>query len=180
MLPACCGISCFLNHMPIDTSWIEISLHALAHNVKALKSLIGQKTLLAPCVKANAYGHGLVGIARIFAHNGADKLCVALIDEAIALRNAGIRVPLLIVGFVPRARLHEVVRMRSSIFIYEPQTARVLSRLAQSARTTVNVHIKVDTGMGRQGLLPQELNTFMQFIRTLKGLQLEGIGLTLL
>lgn len=162
--------------MPRDTSWIEISKNALTHNVSTIRSLIGRKTILAPCVKANAYGHGLVETARILVRTGADRLCVALIDEARALRKAGIRVPLLIVGFVPMARLRDVLKTRSSIFVYEAQTTHALSKLAIAARTKVNVHIKVDTGMGRQGLPPEELNKFIQLIRNLRGLRLEGVA----
>ena len=162
--------------LPSDTSWIEVSKSALAHNVQVIQSLIGYKTLLAPSVKANAYGHGLVGTARELVHAGADWLCVALIDEALSLRKSGIRIPLLIVGFVPMARLRDVLKTRASVFVYEPQTARTLSRLAMAARTKVNVHIKVDTGMGRQGLPPQELYKFIQFLQNLKGLRLEGIA----
>jgi len=159
-----------------DATWIEISKSAIARNVKTIRSLIGESTLLAPCVKSNAYGHGMVGVAKLLVQNGVDRLCVASIEEAMSLRKNGIRLPILIIGFVPQARLPEVLETRSSIFVHESTTARTLSRLAQRSNQTVNVHIKVDTGMGRQGLRPSDLPSFIRLIQRAKGLRVEGIA----
>ena len=160
----------------MDTTWIEISKKSIQHNVKTIRSLINKNTLLAPCVKSNAYGHGMREMAKLLIPHKVNMLCVASIEEALVLRESGISIPLLIMGFVPHARLGDILDSRASIFVCEPQTARTLSRLALAARTTVNVHIKVDTGMGRQGLMPRQLNAFIKFIQSLKGLRWEGIA----
>lgn len=160
----------------METTWIEISKSAIIHNVRTIRSLVGRTTLLAPCVKSNAYGHGIVGVARILEQERVDRLCVTSIEEAVALRKSGIKLPLIIIGFVPQVRLRDVIKTKSSILVYEPATAKALSRLAQRSNQTVNVHIKVDTGMGRQGLQPPELSNFIKFIRGLKGLTIEGIA----
>ncbi|MFA4872482.1 MAG: alanine racemase [Patescibacteria group bacterium] len=160
----------------MDSAWIEMSKKAIGHNVKIIRSLINKNTLLAPCIKSNAYGHGIIETAKLLISHHVDVFCIASIEEALVLRKNGVRTPLLIIGFVPHARLHDILKSRASIFVYEPQTARALSRLALAARTKVNVHIKVDTGMGRQGLLPNQLKVFIKFIQSLEGLRWEGIA----
>jgi len=71
-------------------TWVEIDARALKNNIKALRSAVGSKVLLAPCVKANAYGHGILEISKLLLKNGADWLCVNSVEEAISLRNSGI------------------------------------------------------------------------------------------
>lgn len=160
----------------MTSSWIELSKSAIAHNVKTIRSLIGKDTMLAPCVKSNAYGHGMVEVARLLVQNNVDRLCVASIEEALTLGRRGIRIPILIIGFTPQKQLRDVLTTRSSIFVYEMATAKALSRLAQKQRRTFNIHIKVDTGMGRQGLQPSDLPSFIHFIQRTKGLRIEGIA----
>ena len=83
-----------------DLIWIEISRKALKNNIKTLRRIVGRNTILAPSVKANAYGHGLVGTAKLSLKYGADWLCVDSVDEAEDLRRGGVREPILIIGYI--------------------------------------------------------------------------------
>ncbi len=160
----------------MEATIIEISMRAIAHNVRAIQSYIGKKTLFAPCVKGNAYGHGIVGVAKLLTQLGADKLCVTSIEEAMILRKNGIKLPIVIMGFVPRERLRDIITSRASVFVYEMNTAKALSRLAPRAKRIVPVHIKIDTGMSRQGVGAHGALDFIYKVMQLKGLRVEGIA----
>jgi alanine racemase len=134
-------------------------------------------------VKANAYGHGIIEVARQALKSGADALGVARVDEGIRLREAGIDAPVLVFGYtVPSeaARLYEFDLIQT---VYSYETARALSDTASSLDIKINIHLKIDTGMGRLGLLPDSRRTFpadsaveeVKSIAGLSGLKLEGI-----
>ena len=82
-------------------TWIELSKDNFSHNLKTIRGLIGSKVILAPCIKANAYGHGLIESAKILSENGADWLCVDTVDEGLILREHNISCPILILGYIP-------------------------------------------------------------------------------
>jgi alanine racemase len=135
--------------------WAEIDLAAIAHNVRELRRITDTKARLMIAVKANAYGHGVVQVARIGLENGADQLGVARIEEGLELRQAGIRAPTLIFGYTP-AHLAPVLAehdLTASVFSLQGAT---LLNAAVPRNGRLAVHLKVDTGMGRMGLLPDQ------------------------
>ncbi len=159
-----------------DRIWIEISKSRIKNNLQTIRHLIGDQVLLAPCVKANAYGHGIVEISRLVLEYGANWLCVDSIGEAEVLREGGILQPLLIMGYVQRSELPKILKLDSKIFLYNLHTAQALSGIAQKARRSASVHIKVDTGMSRQGIPTSEVIDFVNQVRKLPNLKVEGIA----
>ncbi len=135
--------------------WAEIDLAAIAHNVRELRRIIAPKAELMIAVKANAYGHGAVQVARTGLKSGADQLGVARIEEGVELRRAGIRAPILVFGYAPAEQVPELVQYELTASVFSLQGARQLSA-ALLPDEQLAVHLKVDTGMGRMGMLPDE------------------------
>jgi alanine racemase len=168
--------------------WAEIDLQAIAHNVHELRRVTRPQARLMAAVKGNAYGHGAVRIAQTAVANGADALGVARIEEGLELRQAGLDVPILIMGYTAPSLTPRLIDHALTQTVYTLDTARALSAAAQGLGKTLKVHLKVDTGMGRLGLVPdsgrsalpgmpasgQALKEVLQ-IHQLPGLKLEGI-----
>ena len=174
----------------LDTSLVraEIDLKAIAHNVGELRRITRPHAQLMAVVKANAYGHGAVPVARCALQNGAERLGVARIDEAIQLREAGIHAPILIFGYTLPELAPELLKYNLTQTVYTAAFARALSRTAVSLGENLKIHLKVDTGMGRLGLLSQNFKSHHsgQIINSkavdealaiagLNGLELEGV-----
>lgn len=134
--------------------WAEIDLDALAANVRELRRVTRPEARLLMAVKANAYGHGLVEVARRALECGADALGVARLAEALTLRAAGIEAPVLIFGYTPPADVGELLRHDLIQTVYAPATAKAYAQGIKSGDPRLRVHLKVDTGMGRLGILP--------------------------
>ncbi len=138
--------------MPQPLIWAEIDRAAIGHNVKELRRLIGDKVQLMVAVKANAYGHGAVEVARAALESGADQLGVARVEEGIALRRAGIEAPILILGHTPAQNAPYLMEHRLMPTIYSVDNAQAFSEVATAANKSIAFHIKVDSGMGRLGV----------------------------
>ncbi len=136
--------------------WAEIDLKAIAHNVAELRRITRTQAELMIAVKANGYGHGMVETARAALAGGASCLGVARVDEALELRRAGIAVPVLIFGYTPESFAPELVEHDLWASVFSLDSARRLSDALPKGRQ-VTVHLKVDTGMGRMGLRPDDL-----------------------
>ena len=136
-------------------TWAEISLGNLEHNYRDLRTCAPDSKFLAT-VKANAYGHGAVPVARRMAELGADYLAVACLDEAAELRRAGISAPILILGYTPPELAAEVVDLDVTQGVFTPELARALSDAAGAAGKRAKIHLKVDTGMSRLGVLDHD------------------------
>jgi alanine racemase len=136
--------------------WAEIDLGALAHNVGQLRRATRPEARLMVAVKADAYGHGAVPVARRALESGADALGVARLPEALALREAGIQAPILVFGYTPPAQTQAVVANDLIQTVYDPQTARAYDAAARQCKGRMRIHLKVDTGMGRLGMLPDD------------------------
>ncbi len=132
----------------------EIDLNALAHNVRELRRITRSEAGLLVAVKANAYGHGLVEVARQALKSGADALGVARLPEALALREAGIHAPVLIFGYTPPSDTTALVRYDLIQTVSALDTAKTYAERAGKSGGRLRVHVKVDTGMGRLGILP--------------------------
>jgi len=155
---------------------VEISRAALVHNIREFRRLIGRKRLFLAVVKANAYGHGLVETSRLAVGEGVDWFGVNSVGEGIALREAGIGVPILVLGYAPFGELADAVERDLRLTVYHRETAKRLSAAAAQARKTVRLHVKVETGTWRQGVLPKDLTAFVRDIRKLPGLAVEGLS----
>lgn len=130
----------------------EIDLVAIAHNVRALKALLPPQARLLVAVKANAYGHGAAEVSRAALASGADYLGVARSDEGVALRKAGLTAPILIFGYSPPELAPELAAHGLEQCVYDLDTARRMAVCLGSGDSTLSVHLKVDTGMGRLGI----------------------------
>jgi alanine racemase len=168
--------------------WAEVDLEAIAHNVHELRRITNPGADLMAVVKANAYGHGVIEVTRTALENGADSLGVARIEEGIELRKAGFNESVLIFGYTPPALAHKLIGFDLTQTVWSYNTAQALSHVAVSSNKQIKVHLKVDTGMGRLGLLPDcrrpsaaEQNLMGNAIReaesisSLAGLKLEGV-----
>lgn len=159
-------------------TWVEIDLNAIASNTRHIKSLVGPQVRVLAALKADAYGHGAIKVARTVLHNGASMLGVATLSEASPLREADITAPILVFGYTPLWQMREAIRLDATVTLYSLEAAQELSRAAQDLGKTAKVHIKVDTGMGRLGIRHEqsgEIVTLVRAIQTLPGLELQGI-----
>jgi len=155
------------------STWLEIDLGAIKNNLKILET-ISNKPIM-PVVKANAYGHGLVEVSRAAVSAGATWLAVARIEEALALRKAGIATRILVLGYTPPRRIADAIREQITLTIYDREVAQAYNDAAISERGRIVVHVKVDSGMGRLGLFVNESAAFMAWLNTLPGLKVEAI-----
>ncbi len=137
-------------------TWAEIDLNAYAHNIKELRRVTQPGARLMAVVKANGYGHGAVEVARTALQNGAQSLGVARLHEAVELREAGLEAPILIFGYSPPDSAETLINFDLTQTVYSPATAEALSDQA-ARKGKIKIHIKVDSGMGRLGLLLDEL-----------------------
>lgn len=133
-------------------TWAEINIDNAKHNYNIIRSAIDGKTKLCCVIKANAYGHGAVELARLYESWGADCFAVSNIEEALQLRKAGITTPILVMGYTPPECAKELSAYYISQCVYSSEYAYALNACAVKAAVYVTVHIKVDTGMGRIGL----------------------------
>jgi alanine racemase len=165
--------------------WIEINKKALAHNIKIIRKLVGEDTIVAPAVKSNAYGHGLAEVSKEILKAGADWLSVNSIDEAAILRLNKIKAPIMVLGYIPQDELAGVIKLNVKPLIYSLEVAKKLNDLATSHPTSpkglrgarkVKCHIKVDTGMGRQGVLAGDAIDFIKEVQKLENLEIEGLA----
>lgn len=165
--------------------WKEISLPAIRHNIGALRKLVGPDTKMAAVIKANAYGHGAAVVAKTALAAGVDYLAVARLNEAIDLRENGITAaPILILSFCMPQMTRTLIKYNITQSIHDEWTAQMVSSEAEKLGAKVKVHLKVDTGMGRVGFIPDALlgeNGFGQALNAIKrimglpGLRVEGI-----
>jgi alanine racemase len=160
---------------PGRPTWLEVDLEAIAHNVRRVVEMVGPSVTVLAVLKADGYGHGALRVARTALNNGAGYLGVASINEGALLRQAGIAAPILVLGYTPAWQARELVLHGLSATVFNLDVARALSRAAAELDSQVRVHIKVDTGMGRLGLLPDEVVPFVLDLQSMPNLVMEGI-----
>lgn len=155
--------------------WAEIDLDKLAHNMREIRRASQSKGIIA-VVKADAYGHGAVDVAPVLLENGADRLAVAVISEAVELRRSGIDAPIMILGFTPPNLIDTLLKYNIEQTVINYEFAKELSNMARKKNKIAKIHIGIDTGMGRIGFLPNEtsLNEISK-INQLPNIEIEGL-----
>jgi alanine racemase len=138
-------------------TWAEIDLQAITHNLREVSRIIPAKTQIMAVVKANGYGHGAVPSAEAALRGGAQILAVARMHEGVELRDAGIKEPILVFGYTSSQDIQELLHYNLIQTVYSLDMAQSLSSAASSLGKKLEVHIKIDTGMGRLGFVPHNL-----------------------
>ncbi len=162
-------------------AWAEIDLDAAACNYQAVRAAVGSDVMVCCVIKADAYGHGAVRLARVYESLGADWFAVSNLEEALQLRLSGITHPVLVLGFTPAEEARTLAEHHISQCVYSLAYARDLSRYAAEAGVTVKIHVKIDTGMSRLGFYYQDISRDEAAVKevkeacTLPGLYPEGI-----
>ncbi|RMF28112.1 MAG: alanine racemase [Cyanobacteria bacterium J083] len=157
-------------------AWVEIDLGALAHNIKQLKNILSENTQLMAVVKADAYGHGAVNVAKVALDSGASWLAIATIEEGIELRKAGITAPILILGATnSAAEVKAIWEWQLQPTICSLVQAEVFAQTLASLGGELPVHIKLDTGMSRLGFPWQTAVTVVEKIQRLPGLKIFSV-----
>lgn len=156
-------------------AWAEINLDNLKNNIKEIRRVTESKDIIA-VIKADGYGHGALDIAPTLLENGATRIAVAVISEAVELREGGINCPIMILGFTPPTFADELIDydIEQTVFTYD--LAKALSDAAVKKNRTAKIHIALDTGMGRIGFLPDEKGVEEVYkISKLPNIILEGL-----
>ncbi|HEX2927365.1 MAG TPA: alanine racemase [Ruminiclostridium sp.] len=138
----------------LNRAWAEISLDNVAHNIREIRRITNKNAEVMGVVKADAYGHGVMEVAKTLLENGASRLAVSMLDEAIQLRRTGIEVPILILGYTDPIRAAEIIENDVTQSVFSHELAQALSDEAVRQGKKVKIHIKIDTGMSRIGFLP--------------------------
>lgn len=162
------------SHFNRDT-YIEVNLDAIKHNVRQFRRWIGDDVKLLVAVKANAYGHGAVPVARAALEAGADWFAVAFIDEGIELRQAGIDAPILVLGNAPVRSLKLAIQNRIILPIYSEEMVKAMDIAAKELSMKATVHVKVDTGMGRLGVQPEQVVSFLECVKGYSNIEVDGM-----
>ncbi|MCX7920995.1 MAG: alanine racemase [Clostridia bacterium] len=138
----------------LNRSWAEINLDNIAHNVREIRRITNKNAEIMGVVKADAYGHGVMEVAKTILSNGVTRLAVSMLDEAIQLRKNGINVPILVLGYTDPRRAEEIILNDITQAVFSQDLAQALSNAAVKHNKNVKIHIKIDTGMTRIGFMP--------------------------
>lgn len=158
---------------PDRPTWIRIDLAALAANIQRLQAIAGVPLMVV--LKADAYGHGALRVARTALSNGAAALAVATLGEARTLREADITAPILVLGYTPPWQAREALLLGVTCTVFDIDAARALAEAAEALQLPARVHVKVDTGMARLGLQPEQVGDFLPALAQLPGLEVKGL-----
>jgi alanine racemase len=156
-------------------TFAEIDLAATRHNIQRICEIVGPKVKVLSMVKAEAYGHGMRAIARTAIEAGAAALGFATLSEALMLKDESFNVPLLVLGWTPDWLAESAIKNDIICTVFDLETAAAFARTAQSIGKVAHVHVKVDTGMGRLGFLPDEAPEAIEQIKAMAGLEIDGL-----
>lgn len=157
------------------TSWIDVNLDAISYNIQALKEFIGKAKLLA-VVKGNAYGHGMIPVAMCAEENGAEYLGVSTIEEGILLRQRGIKIPILLLNTILPEAAESVIEYDLTTTICSFDVVQAINEAAEKYNKKAKVHLKIDSGFGRFGILPEYALEFVKIVdENFKNVFIEGI-----
>lgn len=161
---------------PYPRTWVEIELTAMADNLALIRERIGPQPILALVAKADAYGHGLIPVARFALQNGAQWICVATVQEGIALRDAGISQPILVLSPVLEVEVEQAVFYDLRLMVERREIAEIAAQAAAPRGREAIVHLKVDTGLSRFGCTPDEASELISELTEMPHVKLEGIA----
>ncbi|MDD4476815.1 MAG: alanine racemase [Patescibacteria group bacterium] len=159
-------------------TWVEIKSNNIRHNLRQFRKMVGKKTLLMPVVKSNAYGHGILGVAKICDQSPeADRICVVNLEEALELKKNKIKKPIMILSFYELDEKKIKIAAKNKIIfpIYSERQISFLNKAGERVGKKIKVHLKIDTGASRMGILPKDAQMFAKKIKQSKFLDLEGI-----
>jgi alanine racemase len=161
--------------VPWRPVWAEVDLNCIVHNMQEIRRLVREPCELMAVVKADGYGHGALPVARTVLHAGASRLAVAIPEEGVTLREGGITSPILVMGSIWPEQAEMIVSNFLIATVFDLPLAQALSGEGKRQGKNVRVHLKVDTGMGRIGLFPHDVVPFVNQVRRLPYLEIEGI-----
>ncbi len=156
-------------------TWAEINLNRLEHNFKVIKNRISDKTKICCVIKADAYGHGAVELSQLYERIGADFFAVSNLEEALELRISGCTLPILILGYTPAVYARELSDNDISQAVLSVDYARELSKSAAEMDVEVKIHLKIDTGMSRIGILCQDTEHDDAVVQAMEILSLDNL-----
>ena len=162
-------------------AWVEVDLDALSDNYKTIRAMLSPKTKLCCVIKANAYGHGALTVATLYESLGADYFAVSNIEEALELRLGGITLPILVLGYTSPESAALLAKYRITQCVFSLDYARALSKEVERAGVLIDIHVKLDSGMGRIGFPIRSEESLLKSLEeiteaiSLAGLRHEGI-----
>ena len=160
--------------VPLRPAWVEVNLGAIEHNARRLVEIAGGAAVMA-MVKANAYGHGAVEVSRAALRGGAHWLGVVSVGEGIELRRAQIDAPNLVLGPTLPRWARAGVANNLTLTIFSMDTARAVADAARESNVRARVHVEVDTGLSRLGVMPDQALAFARAVRDLSSIEIEGV-----
>ncbi len=155
-------------------AWIEIDLHKLKNNLAQIRRRVGSSRICC-VVKANAYGHGLVPIAKAAAQAGVDFFGVAHLQEGVALRKAKMDLPILVLGAIHEDQIEDLIRYRLEFTISSPFKAKIVAQKAERLQAICPVHLEIDTGMRRTGVRVENAQALIDYLQKTPCFELKGI-----
>lgn len=160
---------------PTRPTVAEIDLHALAHNLKGIRKKVGRDVKVMAVVKANAYGHGIVEVARFLQDSAVEYFGVANAEEGAVLREAGITAPIHVFTIPAATQIPAFTSFGLEATVGSETEARLLNTQARRSGKILNIHIKVDTGMNRIGVKPRDLSKLAKVLSGLRQLEIKGV-----
>ncbi|EEL50943.1 alanine racemase [Bacillus mycoides] len=155
---------------------VEVNLDAIKHNVREFKKRVNDENMtMMAAVKANAYGHGAVEVAKAAIEAGVNQLAVAFVDEGIELREAGISVPILILGYTPVEAAKDAIEYDIMMTVYRIEDLKGIDEVAKRLGKKARIQVKIDTGMSRIGLQEEEVAPFLEELKNMKHIEMEGV-----
>lgn len=159
----------------VNLSWLEISQKNLLHNLGELRKVMKNGVKILGVVKANAYGHGILEVSKIFQQGGIDWLGVNSLQEGVLLRQNKIKLPILVLGYIPLKNIDQAIVNDLSFAVYNRETVRTAARESLKLKKPAKVHLKIETGTNRQGIKSEEVLDFASEVKTYPQIKIEGI-----
>ncbi|PEY34648.1 alanine racemase [Bacillus cereus] len=155
---------------------VEVNLDAVKHNVREFKKRVSDKNIvMMAAVKANGYGHGAVEVAKAAIEAGVNQLAVAFVDEGIELREAGVTVPILVLGYTPVEVAKDAIGYDIMLTVYRIEDLKGINEIAKQLEKKAHIQVKIDTGMSRIGLQEEEVAPFLEELKYMKYIEIEGM-----
>jgi len=159
----------------LGSTWIEINLDSVKQNIKNIKNCIDKQAQIMGVVKGNAYGHDSVEVSKTLIEQGVEQLAVARIEEAIVLRKNSINVPILVLSVSLKEQLSLYLDYNVMPTISNIETAKKFDEIASRYRKKLKVHLKIETGMGRLGIMPEVAFCSLKKIKAMDNIDVQGI-----